>query len=95
MSEKVIREYCEMGESGKMCILMFASGQYLHTLDRFLDLVDIAKKDFPELEIESNQIRIEKYGGDRRSNMWGIEFLVGHATPPEAYQKIETIELVK
>jgi hypothetical protein len=59
---------------------------YSSRLHQILALVEICKKDFPDLYKPEENIRIVAYGGDRWKRQTGIEFDLAKDTPiPEDY----------
>ena len=91
MSREIIREVCYKENADPMCMLMH-DGWYTHALSIFMALFEEAKKDFPDLVPEN--VRVEKYGGESRKNMWGIEFLV-RGNVPSSYKRVSELEMVK
>ena len=43
-------------------------------LQYFLDLLEIAKQDFPDLELDKNDVKALQFGGDRIKGLRGLEF---------------------
>ncbi len=63
-------------------------GENLGILNR---MFDVACRDFPEANLESDSVSAVALGGDRRKHMWGIEFKVPAGTKiPEGYEEIQS-----
>lgn len=85
---KIIKEYCQ---AGKRCIIR--TDTYVSTLQHFLDLLEEARQDFPDLKPED--VEIKHYGGIRYAGTYGIEFKVTHADVPKCYSPVKMVEATK
>jgi hypothetical protein len=83
----LIKEFCP-AKNGDYHFVIRESN-YGSQYDKFEGLVSVAKQDFPNLE--SSDIRIVKYGGDRYAKTFGIEFSLS-TQPPEDYKEISHLE---
>ncbi len=82
---KIIKE-----QTKKHCVIR--TDTYGKTLDHLLDLYDLAKNDFPE--IEPKDITIVHYAGERYKRTYGLEFKKPDgAKVPDDYQNIQQLEL--
>lgn len=94
----VVKEYVAVREdipdNGK-CLVIIYVDHYGHRLGYLNTMANIAKRDFPELDM--NDIHVQKLGGDRRPNgYWAIEFYVPAGHPSlKGYTEISQSYLVK
>lgn len=84
---KVIKEYCL---SDDPAIGVLRTRTYAHTLKFFMGLVEVAKKDFPDLKDED--IEIVHFEGKRYRGQFGIEFKVDSENVPKEYDEIHKLE---
>lgn len=84
----LIKEFC-MGRNNKDCHFVIRESNYGSQLAKFLNLFEIAKADFPELQ--PHMVRVVKYGGERYAKTFGIEFTL-LSQPPEDYKEIAHLE---
>lgn len=71
-------EFCSCGGDPSKNTLMvtFRNNHYAHSFAYIKELVDEAKKDFPNLKDQDRAISIVHFGGERYKRTWGIEFFV-------------------
>lgn len=92
MKASIRKEFCANSERpGGVCVL--TTSTYQHDIAYIHALFGAAKADFPHLQ--PGAVRIEKYSGNRRKGMFGIEFDVDDADKvPAAYVRIASTEFV-
>lgn len=81
-----IKEYCPGAN-----MIVIRSNRYGSCLSKFLDMLDVAQKDFPV--IRTDDVDIKHYAGEFYAKTFGIEFLLpkGSRIPPE-YNEIPKLE---
>jgi hypothetical protein len=84
----LIKEFCP-ARNNEDYHFVIRESDYGSQLAKFLNLFEIAKADFPELQ--PHMVRVIKYGGERYGKTFGIEFALSHQ-PPEDYKEIAHLE---
>jgi hypothetical protein len=82
----LIKEIVTASE-GKNGTCIIRASNYCHSLAHFLNLVEVAKKDYPDIAM--SDVSIEKYGGDRFKRTWAIEFPTSDTEPKTGWTKIK------
>jgi len=86
------KQHCPGRDSEKTRVVI-RFDHYGHHWSSFMELVAIAKADFPTLA--DNQIEVIHYGGDRISGYWGIEFDRFTKDIPADYEELSVLELMR
>ena len=71
---KIIKEHV-VNEKNKTIHFIIRTKLYDDSVQYWLDLVEIAKQDFPKLDL--SKVKSVVYGGDSYKGTRGIEFLIG------------------
>ena len=87
MKMKYIKEYWL--HDGKFFALI-RTAAYCHTLKHFMDMFDEICKDYPPEEVNTDNINVTHYGGDRIKGTYGLEFPI--VVPNSNYTKISKPE---
>lgn len=83
---KFIKEYCQ---ASQICVIR--TDNYGSTLQKFLDFLKEAQKDFPQLTPAT--VEIVHFGGERYKHTFGLEFKVPTgASVPNTYSPINQLE---
>lgn len=87
---KIIKEYVPTQK-----IIILRSNTYASNLQYFLNLLDEARKDFPQIDLKPEDIEIVHYGGRHYRRTFGIEFRNDKEVEvPEEYFRNRKTELV-
>lgn len=84
----MIKEYCTTDNGHTWAVIR--DERYGSKLQKFIDFYNEALRDFPNLKIEN--VDVVKYGGERYSKTFGIEFEVLGWTVPQEYREIGMLE---
>jgi hypothetical protein len=81
--EKLDKMVTTKNGNHRLCII--TSRSYNDTMEYFHFLMEVARKDFPELT--DKDVMVKRYAGRFRKGMFGIEFQIDCDDMPESYEE--------
>jgi hypothetical protein len=92
---EIYKEYIKNTKNPDKIHFVIRTRLYNDSIQYYLDLVEIAKQDFPEKDypdLNMKEIQAVVYGGDRFRKTRGIEFTLENVKIPKEYKEIHKLE---